>query len=91
MALATKLSREEFYMLVGLAHLARETDKQMISFVRGVAKITGEELDQNDYGHAADMVYAPLGGTAVEDVRAMLHNLGIVHEEEEPNEVPDTP
>lgn len=82
MALATKLSAEEFYTLVGLAFLARERDKTMIALVRGVAKITGEVLDQNDYGHAADLVYGQEGDNAVQDVRLMLHKLGIVHEEE---------
>ena len=90
MALATKLTTSEFYMLVGLAHLARYTDKTMLMIVRSTAKITGEVLDQNDYGHAADLVYGQEGDNAIEDVRIMLHKLGIVHEEE-PDEVSDTP
>jgi len=91
MPLATKLSAEEFYTLVGLAFLARERDKTMIAIVRGIAKITGEDLDQNDYGHAADLVYGPEGDNAVQDVRIMLHKLHIVHEEEIPDEVQEAP
>ena len=90
MALATKLSYKEFMMLVGLSYVARDTDKMMLTCVRGVAKITGEVLDQNDYGHAADMIYSPEGNNAVEDVRIMVHQMGIVDEEEKPDdEVPE--
>lgn len=93
MALATKLNAQEFCALVGLAHLARDIDRQMVACVRSVAAITGEVLDQSHYGHAADMVYAPEGNNPIEDVRIMLHKLGIVHEEllyrEEVQEAPE--
>ncbi len=82
MALATKLTYQEFCTLVGLAHLAYETDKTMLTIVRATAKVTGEVLDQSDYGHAADFVYAPEGGNPTESVNIMLHQLGIVHEKE---------
>ena len=78
----TKLTFEEFCILVGLAYLAKDTDKQMIAIVRAVAKITGEVLDENDYGHAADLVYSPDGANPTESIKCMLSNLGIVYEKE---------
>ena len=77
-----KLTFEEFCTLVGLAHLAKETDKQMMAVVRAVAGITGEALDEHDYGHAADLVYSPDGANPEESIKCMLSNLGIVYEKE---------
>ena len=85
MALATKLTYQEFCTLVGLSFLAVETDKQLIAITRAVSKVTGEVLDQSDYGHAADFVYAPEGRNPTESVRIMLRKLGIVHETEDPD------
>jgi len=86
----TKLDAIEFWTLVGIQTMAMEVDKQMIALVRAVAKVTGEGLDQYDYGFASDMVYAPDGSTAIESVRQMLGKLDIVHEEELKDEVPDS-
>ncbi len=81
-----KLTYIEFFTLVGLAHLAEETDKQMIAIIRAVAKITGETLDERDYGFAADLVYSPDGANPLESIKMMLSKMGIVHEKE----IPDT-
>lgn len=78
----TKLTFEEYCTLVGLATLAKETDKQMVALVRSIAGVTGEVLDEYDYGHAADLVYAPEGSNPTESIKLMLSKLGIVYEKE---------
>ena len=80
-----KLTYIEFCTLVGLFHLAEDVDKQMIALVRAIAGVTGETLDERDYGHAADAVYSPPGSNPMESAKMLLSTLGIVHETEVPD------
>ncbi len=85
MKTAVTLDATEFWTLVGLAALAGSLTDQMTAVTRAVAKITGEELDDTDYGHASDMVYT-LDISPAPAVREMLRCLGVAYIEEFPKE-----
>lgn len=51
------ISKTDYYKLIGLRHLSTFKNQELESLKSAVVEITGEKLDDSDYGHASDFVY----------------------------------
>lgn len=51
------ITKDEYLMLEGIRALSNQLNKQLEQMVLTTAEITGEELDEDDYGHASDFIF----------------------------------
>ena len=55
-----KISKTDYYKLIGLRHLATMKNKELEDLALAVSEITGEKLDDSNYGHASDFIYSEM-------------------------------
>lgn len=67
-----EITKTEYLTLEGIRTLSNQLNKELELLVIATANITGEDLDENNYGHASDFVYSPN-----ETVKSHLRKLGI--------------
>ena len=54
----TQISQREYRELEGIRVLSKKIEEQLQWLVLCVAEITGEDLDENNYGLASDFIYS---------------------------------
>lgn len=67
-----KITKTKYLQLEGLRIISKRLNKQLEEVVLAVAEITGEQLDDTNYGHASDFVYQ-----SDETVKTHLSKLGL--------------
>jgi hypothetical protein len=67
-----EISKTEYLTLEGIRALSTQLNRQLELLVISTSDITREELDENNYGHAADFIFSP-----DEKVKEHLRKLGI--------------
>lgn len=54
-----KLSKKDLLALEGIRVLSANLNRDLERLILVVADITGEKLDEHNYGHAADFIFTP--------------------------------
>lgn len=67
-----EITKTEYLTLEGIRALSERLNKELDYLVLAVADITGEDLDENNYGLATDFIFSP-----EEKVKEHLRKLGI--------------
>lgn len=60
-------------MLEGIRVLSKSKNKELEELATAVSEITGEKLDETNYGHASDFIFSP-----DETVKSHLKKLKII-------------
>jgi hypothetical protein len=66
------ITKKQYLELEGIRQLSKRLNEELETLVLCVADITGEELDETNYGLASDFIFSP-----DETVKSHLKQLGI--------------